>query len=149
MRELLGTAKTVVGLRRSRTFAIVLYEIAERLRGVQIECDDALVVIERYDSPQTFFYCDPPYPAETRGRWKTHAYAHEMTGDQHRELAYVLANITGMALISGYRCELYDELYAGWRRADRVARVNGPGSAIESLWISPRADGNRQLYLFA
>ena len=125
-----------------------LYAVAERLRGVQIECDEALAVIKRYDSPDTLFYLDPPYPGSTRGRWKQHAYEYEMTDKEHRQLAFVLHNIRGMAMISGYQCELYDDLYSGWCRVDKKARVNGPGQATESLWLSPALVEN-QLPLFS
>jgi DNA adenine methylase len=113
-----------------------LWEIADRFRGVQIECDDALAVIERYDSPETLFYLDPTYPRSTRSCKKC-SYEHEMTDDGHVELAEVLHGIAGMAAISGYRCELYDDLYQDWRRADKKVRTNGAGKAVESLWLSP------------
>lgn len=117
-----------------------LYQVAERLRGVQIECDKATAVIERYDSPETFFYLDPPYVFETRGRWRDHAYLHEMSDDEHEELAELVNELNGMAIISGYACPLYADLYEsrGWQRIDKETRINGPGHAIESLWISPR-----------
>jgi DNA adenine methylase len=115
-----------------------LYEVAQRLRGVQIECDKAAVVIARYDSPVTLFYVDPPYPAATRGRWSTTAYEFELDDAAHEALAGQLHQVAGMAVISGYRCELYDRIYADWRRLDITARVNGPGSAVESLWLSPK-----------
>lgn len=115
-----------------------LYTIADRLKGVQIECDDARAIIERYDSPETLHYCDPPYLSSTRGRWKDHAYACEMTDDDHRELARLLHTVEGMVVISGYRCELYDHFFGDWYRMDKQARVNGPGHATESLWLSPR-----------
>lgn len=41
--------------------------IASRLLRVQIEHDLAINVIRRYDSPETLFYCDPPYPHDSRG----------------------------------------------------------------------------------
>src|SRR5436305_5394699 len=44
-----------------------LPEIAERLLRVQIENRPALDVIRLYDDSTTLFYCDPPYPHETRG----------------------------------------------------------------------------------
>ncbi len=125
-----------------------LYAIANRLKGVQIECDQARAVIERYDTPETLFYLDPPYPSSTRGRWKKTAYAHEMSDEEHRELAGTLQGIAGMAIISGYRCELYDNLYPDWTRVERNVRVNGAGHAIESLWLSPAVEKNR-LPLFA
>lgn len=121
--------------------------IAQRLRGVQIECDEALAVIKRYDSPQTLFYIDPPYPESTRKKWKKSAYQHEMTDRQHTELATTLHNVQGMVIISGYRCPLFNRLYP-WYRTDRTARVNGPGQATESLWISPAAMNARQRSLF-
>lgn len=114
-----------------------LYDVADRLRGVQIECDEGFAVIKRYDSPETLFYLDPPYPSSTRGRWKKTAYAHEMIDEQHRKLATVLHSIKGMAAISGYNCELYDGLYGDWQRKDKMTRRNGPGHAKESLWLSP------------
>lgn len=116
-----------------------LYQIATRLKQVYIEQEPAVKVIQRYDSSQSLFYVDPPYPSSTRGRWKDKAYSHEMTDNDHRELANCLNNIEGMALISGYECELYQELFADWVRVEREAPVNGSGSATESLWLSPSA----------
>jgi DNA adenine methylase len=46
-----------------------------RLQGITIECDDAIKIIERYDSPQTCFYCDPPYPGTDQGHYA--GYSHE------------------------------------------------------------------------
>lgn len=121
-----------------------LYTVANRFRGVQIERDDAIAVIERYDTPETLFYCDPPYVCETRGHWKDKAYTHEMDDDDHRELGNVLHQVEGMVVLSGYRCDLYDEAFADWQRFDRSARVNGPGSATESLWLNPAAVERRR-----
>ena len=115
-----------------------LYTIAERLRGVQIECDDALAIIQRYDSPTTLHYIDPPYPAATRARWQKTAYRHEMTDDQHQQLADLLYTLKGFVVLSGYQCPLYDTLYSNWPRVTRLARTNGAGMAEESLWLSPR-----------
>lgn len=65
-----------------------LSEIVQRLLRVQIENAPAIEVIRRYDSPETLFYCDPPYPHGSRG--DNQAYGYEMTDEQHRELADVL-----------------------------------------------------------
>src|SRR5437667_6759892 len=70
-----------------------LSEIAQRLLRVQIEHANAIEVIERYDSEETLFYCDPPYPHDSRG--DSNAYAYEMTDDQHRELSGVLHRLKG------------------------------------------------------
>jgi DNA adenine methylase len=128
-----------------------LLATTDRLRTVQLECDDALRVIARFDGPDTLHYVDPPYPASTRGRrWATCAYAHELTDTGHRRLADVLHALRGMAVVSGYPCALYRELFAGWPVVTRRARTNGARAAAEALWPSPRAAarlGTRQLSL--
>ncbi len=90
-----------------------LPEIANRLLRVQIENRPAIDTIRLYDTPSTLFYCDPPYVHSTRGDDK--AYAFEMNEAEHRELARTLNDCQGKVAISGYRCDLMDELYSGWR----------------------------------
>lgn len=86
--------------------------IATRLLRVQIEHDRAVNVIQRYDSPDTLFYCDPPYPHDSRGDSK--AYQYEMTDLEHIELYEILSNVQGKVAISGYHGALMDSLYKGW-----------------------------------
>ncbi|WP_298817204.1 DNA adenine methylase [Chloroflexus sp.] len=86
-----------------------LPEIALRLLRVQIENRPAIEVIRLYDSPETLFYCDPPYVHETRG--DKQAYAYEMSDEEHRELALVLNSVQGLVAVSGYDCALMQELY--------------------------------------
>lgn len=93
-----------------------LDEIAERLLRVQIENRPAVEVIRLYDSVETLFYCDPPYLHETRGDSK--AYGFEMDNTQHQELADVLNQRRGKVAISGYRCDVMDKWYQGWKRYD-------------------------------
>lgn len=50
---------------RARTYRNAtehLRDVARTFDGVCIEHDDYAAVIGRYDSPESFFYCDPPYP---------------------------------------------------------------------------------------
>jgi DNA adenine methylase len=91
-----------------------LSAIVQRLQRVQIENCPAFEVIKRYDSQETLFYCDPPYPHDSRGDSK--AYAYEMTDREHRKLADLLHNVSGKVAISGYDCALMDELYGDWKR---------------------------------
>jgi DNA adenine methylase len=111
-----------------------------RLKAVQIEHDDALAVIRRFDTPQTLFYVDPPYVLSSRAEGRQR-YAHEMTDDQHREMAVVLRCVSGMVVLSGYRSELYDELFAGWTRFECTTSTNGNSVATESVWLSPNVGG--------
>ncbi len=98
-----------------------LPEIAQRFQRVQIENAPAVEVIRRYDTAETLFYLDPPYVHSARG--DAAAYGFEMTDEEHTELSGVLHSIRGRAILSGYRSELYDRLYAGWRREDAPERV--------------------------
>lgn len=102
-----------------------LPEIAERLLRVQIENDDAIKVIKRYDSVNTLFYCDPPYPHETRGDAK--AYSYEMTNQQHEELAEVLKTVEGKVALSTYQSDFIEHLYKGWHK------IKAPKKIIHSV----------------
>ena len=89
-----------------------LPDIAMRLLRVQIENRPAADVIRLYDDPGTLFYCDPPYPPSARGDAK--AYGYEMSDDDHVELSNLLRGVKGKVALSGYRCELLDDLYGDW-----------------------------------
>ncbi|MBI4569648.1 MAG: DNA adenine methylase [Planctomycetes bacterium] len=104
-----------------------LCEIAERLLRVQIENRPAIEAIELYDSPETLFYCDPPYVHETRG--DASAYAFEMTDDEHAALARALAKAEGSVAVSGYDCELMNALYP----PPRWKKTTGPGRTVHSV----------------
>jgi DNA adenine methylase len=110
--------------------------IAERLLRVQIENRPAEEVVRLYDSKNTLFYCDPPYPHEARTEAK--AYGFEMTNRQHEDLADLLNRVKGKAAISGYRCRLMDELYKGWRRVDAPAKKchSVKKARSEALWMN-------------
>lgn len=93
-----------------------LPQIALRLLRVQFENRPAEEVIRLYDEPKTLFYCDPPYVHSTRGDDK--AYGFEMADAEHKYLAKVLGKCKGMVAMSGYRCDLMDTFYKGWKRFD-------------------------------
>jgi len=98
-----------------------LFYIADRLLRVQIENLPAIEVIQKYDSKDTLFYCDPPYVHHTRG--DKNAYAYEMSDQDHIQLAELLHSVKGMVAISGYRCELMDRLYRDWFYTEAPPRI--------------------------
>lgn len=53
------------------------------------------------------------------------------------KLANTLAGLRGRVVLSGYRCPLYDELYAGWQRVDIATHADGAKDRVESIWLSP------------
>ena len=93
-------------------------------------------MICRYDSPDTLFYCDPPYPHDTRG--DRNAYAYEMTDADHERLAHTLRSVQGKVALSGYRCALYDRLYADWYCVEAPAKLCHSVKTLrrECLWIN-------------
>ena len=110
--------------------------IAARLLRVQIENDDAIEVIHRYDSRGTLFYCDPPYPHESRGDSK--AYRYEMSDENHEKLAGVLRSVKGRVAISGYKCDLMERLYKGWHvhSAKPKKALSIKSERTEILWTN-------------
>lgn len=126
--------------------------IHARLQRVQIENADWRTILDRYDTPDTLFYLDPPYVTETRSGGN---YAHEMTSDDHAELVEKLLAIQGKAALSGYPHDIYAPIeHAGWNRIDwqtacsaagrtRATGIQGAGAATrmqgrtECLWIKP------------
>jgi DNA adenine methylase len=113
-----------------------LPEIAERLLRVQIENRPATDTIQLYDSKDTLFYCDPPYPHESRKDAK--AYGYEMSDAEHSHLAHLLSEVQGKAAVSGYRCDLMDRSYPDWRRVDAPVKKchSSKKPRREALWTN-------------
>lgn len=123
-----------------------LATIANRLLGVQIENDNALDVIDRFDTQATLFYVDPPYLASTRN--KSRAYRHELSDEQHHQLADRLQAVQGMVVLSGYENLLYSRLYRGWQKVTISTTNRNCNSVQEVLWLSPNATRLDLLPLF-
>ncbi len=127
-----------------RNYPGKLPAIIDRLRGVVIENRPALDVIVQQDSPTTLIYADPPYVHETRTslRWaseETRGYVHELSDNDHADLAGVLHQVEGMVVLSGYRSDLYDDLYGAWWSTERAAVGDGATARTEVLWLNPAA----------
>lgn len=125
------------------TYPRMVPAFVDRLRGVTIESRPARDVIMQNDSTDTLFYLDPPYPHSTRTAWKGHndcTYTHEMSDQDHRQLAWLLRQLRGKVLVSGYPCDLYDmELYADWHRVERAALADGARERTEVIWMNTAA----------
>lgn len=66
--------------------------VADRLQGVSVQNGDYQDIIQKYDSPETVFYCDPPYLD------KEHTY--RVRDFNHADLAASLGEIEGYAMVS-------------------------------------------------
>ena len=94
-----GWSKSDFGEQHAATWerkAANLYAVADRLMSVYIEHDDALNVIQRWDSPQTLFYCDPPYPGAHQGHYSGYTLA------DFAKLVDALNTCDGSFLLSNY-----------------------------------------------
>lgn len=111
---------------------------AARLQGVTIENLDFRKLIPKLDHPDTLFYVDPPYLMETRSAGGK-GYTHEMTQEDHCQLAWLLARCKARIVISGYPSELYTDLFQDWRRDEKRVSANGQRGAVsrlECLWMN-------------
>lgn len=84
-----------------------LQNYISRMRGVHISCEDAIRCIDRWDSPDTFFYCDPPYINTHQGHYGGYKQ------DDLQNLICKLDSIQGSFVLSGYACDLMPE---NWER---------------------------------
>lgn len=123
----------------------------ERLRGVVIENRDYKEVLIQHDSIQTLHFIDPPYVHETRNMKRGNAaYVHEMSDDDHRELAGVISGLYGMVIVSGYESELYSEIFSEWSVIKKSAFADGARKRVECLWLNDHAASKqKQIKLFA
>ena len=76
------------------------------LKITDVENLDFQDVIEKYDSPSSYFYVDPPY-------WKTENYYsnHDFDRDDHERLAISLNKIQGKFSLSYYDFELLHDWF--------------------------------------
>lgn len=76
------------------------------LKITNVENLDFQSVIEKYDSPSTYVYADPPY-------WKTENYYsnHDFDRDDHERLAIVLNKLQGKFSLSYYDFELLHDWF--------------------------------------
>jgi len=134
----------------------------DRISRVQLECNDALTVIDYWDTPDTTFYIDPPYVSSSRVSQKVYDY--ETEDEHHRKLVSLLLQVKGNVVLSGYANEIYEPLeQAGWRRVDfqtacyarcrhRNSNLVGEGAATkhvprtESAWIKPTKKQSGMLF---
>ncbi|MGN6639017.1 MAG: DNA adenine methylase, partial [Mucilaginibacter sp.] len=92
---------------------------AKRLEKVQIECADALYIIQSRDHEGAFFYCDPPYVGSNCGHYKGYTEA------DYEALLRLLSGIKGKFLLSSYPTGLLERYRSefGWCQIERELLV--------------------------
>jgi len=116
----------------------------QRIKNVMLEHKDALLLMDAFDHPQTWFYLDPPYLGETRGKTsQLVGYNHDMTNEEHIALCEKITNLKGSVIISGYDNPIYNHILQDWWRIDMEGFADRPSKhgrevKIESLWMNYR-----------
>ena len=126
-----------------------LEDAAQRLREVIIEHQPAAEILRKYDSEETLFYCDPPYPPDTRHGGRANVYGFEMTEDEHCELLTLLKTLKGIVVLSSYDSPLYSRLLSSWDRSEVRGRshvANSGQQRTEVLWSNRRFKPQRTLF---
>lgn len=114
-----------------------LHEVADVIRSnFQIVNSHYADCINKVDFSGAFFYCDPPYPLECRK--SSNDYKFEFSDDDHRKLSEKLHTIKGKAMISGYDCNLMNELYGDWNKVKFPTKKNNirSGDVQEVIWMN-------------
>jgi len=111
-----------------------LWAIAHRISNLQIFNKDAFDIIKEFDSRDTLFYCDPCYLPLMRA--SPRRYVHDMTMEQHQQLAALLNEVKGQVVLSGYPSTMYDSLYSLWQKSTKKTAANTTHKKTdECLWV--------------
>ncbi|WP_434221937.1 DNA adenine methylase [Limnospira platensis CENA597] len=120
-----------------------LSEALERLEKVHISCEDAIKCIERWDSPDTLFYCDPPYPGSTQGHYSGY------TIKDWTKLCHTLDCITGNYIVSNYHQMIEPQSFTQKIEINTVMSASHKKDVkkkrTEVLWVKSNLDGFNQL----
>jgi len=121
-----------------------LLQAFKRLEKVHIGCEDALKFIERFDSPQTLHYVDPPYPNTNQGHYGGY------TLDDYQALCDALDNCQGSYVLSNYAqgiapksAQRLVEIETVMSAANGKDRSKVDTKRTEKLWICDRSDAIR------
>lgn len=130
----------------NRWTGVEVAPLAERLRDVQLECRDALVILERVSvCKDAVVYCDPPYRTT-----ECDVYGKESKGTDWKRMAELLQAQQGRVAVSGYGDD-WDML--GWQRYEMTKgfsvltkRQRQKQKRTEVLWCNFNAEKRQQRF---
>lgn len=118
-----------------KNFLIYLPEVLESLRDVAISSEDAINCIKRWDSPQTLFYLDPPYPGTDQSHYSGYSQ------QDFDNLMKTINDIEGTVVLS---CYPNDSVPSEWERYEitRKCSINFKDGITDSyrtevIWVKP------------
>lgn len=113
----------------------LIREVHYRFTDVLVDNADWYDCITKYDSPDTVFYIDPPYPSTDKG-----CYRHDLTDEDHEHLLDTIFSCKGFCAVSGYHHPIYsrrkwDETYNWKVFTPSGTRSRSDNVAEEYLWL--------------
>jgi DNA adenine methylase len=113
-----------------------LPELHHRISNLIVLNKDGIDIIEKYNSSNTFIYCDPPYEQSTRTSVR---YSVDMNSESQERFINAAINSESKLLISGYVCELYKKLEEnGFTKiqfnVNTIDSKMKPKTKTETLW---------------
>ena len=132
-----GVSKSV-----SDTFSTIdgLQEIHEKIQKFIVLNRNGIDLIEHYNRPDYFFYCDSPYHLSTR---TVARYPVDMTDEDQIKYVQTLVKSKSKILISGYDCELYEKILVNefqWKKScfdiNTITGTNIPKVKKECVWYN-------------
>lgn len=126
---------------------LMISALAQKLKGVYIECGDYSDVIKRWDSECTAIYCDPPY----LGVEKDFYLPNKEDGFCHEDLANTLKSVKSSWAVSYYDSGYIRDLYKGYefftkevkkhiQRTDKKSNIVEVLIVHKNLWSQQNED---------
>lgn len=107
-------------------------DLAIRLQHVSIECADAVYIIQSRDTPDSFFYVDPPYYNSNCGHYDGYSL------EDFERLLDVLSKIQGRFLLSSYPSDVLAKYTKanGWNQQvyEQGVTVNSKSGYQKKKW---------------
>lgn len=125
-----GGKGTVFGVEKDKNinkwfvFLRRLRRIYWRFINVIIENLDYKECIQRYDTPNTLFYLDPPYISDNMPYYYRLFYNGNFTVDDHLELVSILKSIKGKFLLSYWWYEPIMKAYEGFNIVSKASNLS-------------------------
>lgn len=94
-------------------------EYKDRIKDVKIHNHDYKIIINKYDSPDTFFFLDPPYQS-TKDLYKNEKFDYE-------ELANILKNIKGYFMLTLNDSDYIREIFESFIIKDIIVKTHSGG----------------------
>ena len=97
-----------------------LEDLHQRLSKVIIMNRDGISIIEKYNNPDVFMYCDPPYHHSTRTSAR---YKQDLDNNAQIEFLNAVNQSKSKILISGYNNDIYSEYLKDWEEISFVVKT--------------------------